>query len=74
MRIEWRERDGPFVAPVERMLERLLGPESAGNVTITFEPTGVVCVFDVDLEEVEKRVVLQEPGGQKPDSPGSSSR
>lgn len=57
VRIEWRELDGPPVPAIERkgfgtrMLERLLGPESAGNVTITFDPTGLVCVFDVDLEE-----------------------
>ena len=74
VRIEWRERNGPPVAPVERegfgtrMLQRLLGPESAGNVSITFEPTGIVCVFDVDLGEVQERVA--EPDGQKPASPG----
>lgn len=57
VRIEWREQDGPPVAAIERqgfgtrMLERLLGPESAGNVTITFDPSGLVCIFDVDLEE-----------------------
>lgn len=57
VRIEWRELDGPPVAAIERkgfgtrMLERLLGPKSAGTVTITFEPTGLVCVFEVDLGE-----------------------
>ena len=58
IRIEWREQDGPPVAPVERkgfgtrMLEKLLGPESAGKVSIAFERTGIVCVFDVHLGEV----------------------
>lgn len=72
VRIEWRERKGPLVGPVERqgfgtrMLERLLGPDSAGNVTIRFEPTGFVCVFDVDLGEDQKSVVLQE-GSPTPD-------
>lgn len=57
VRIEWRELDGPPVVAVERkgfgtrMLEGLLGPQSVGNVTITFEPTGLVCVFEVDLGE-----------------------
>lgn len=57
VRIEWRELDGPPVAAIDRkgfgtrMLERLLGPKSAGTVTITFEPTGLVCVFEVDLGE-----------------------
>ncbi|QND68888.1 PAS domain-containing protein [Mesorhizobium loti] len=57
VRIEWRELDGPPVPAFKRkgfgtrMLERLLGPSSAGNVTITFDPTGLVCVFDIDLEE-----------------------
>jgi two-component sensor histidine kinase len=57
LRIEWRELDGPPVAAIERkgfgtrMLERLLGPKSAGTVTITFEPTGLVCVFEVHLGE-----------------------
>ncbi|UVK54801.1 PAS domain-containing protein [Mesorhizobium sp. AR02] len=55
LRIEWREQGGPPVAPAERkgfgtrMLERLLDPESGGSVTTTFEPTGVVCVFGVNL-------------------------
>ena len=55
LRIEWRERGGPPVAPAERkgfgtrMLERILDPESVGGVTITFEKAGVVCVFELDL-------------------------
>ncbi|WP_246501569.1 sensor histidine kinase [Mesorhizobium caraganae] len=57
VRIEWRELDGPPVVAVERkgfgtrMLEGLLGPQSVGNVTITFEPTGLVCVFEIELGE-----------------------
>ena len=31
------------------MLERILDPEFAGGVSITFEKAGVVCVFDLDL-------------------------
>ncbi|AZO53488.1 HWE histidine kinase domain-containing protein [Mesorhizobium sp.] len=55
VRIEWREQNGPPVAPAKRkgfgtrMLERLLGPESAGKVSIMFEETGVVCVFAIEL-------------------------
>ena len=55
LRIEWRERGGPPVAPTERrgfgtrMLERILGPSLSAGVTITFEKAGVVCVFEVDL-------------------------
>jgi hypothetical protein len=33
------------------MLEKLLGPESAGNVAITFDAAGIVCVFNVHLGE-----------------------
>jgi two-component sensor histidine kinase/PAS domain-containing protein len=53
VRIEWREQGGPPVAAFERkgfgtrMLERLLEP--AGKAVITFDPAGIVCVFEVDL-------------------------
>jgi two-component sensor histidine kinase/PAS domain-containing protein len=57
LRIEWREQGGPPVAATQRkgfgtrMLEKLLGPESAGNVAITFDAAGIVCVFNVHLGE-----------------------
>ena len=54
LRIEWRESGGPPVAPPERkgfgtrMLGRILDPES-GSASVTFETTGVVCVFELEL-------------------------
>ena len=55
LRIDWRERGGPPVAPAARrgfgtrMLEKLLDPESGDSVIIRFEPAGVVCVFELEL-------------------------
>lgn len=63
LRIEWRERDGPAVsAPTRkgfgtRMLERILDPDSAGTVGIEFPPSGVVCVFELVLDPVDKPAV-----------------
>ena len=54
LRLEWRESGGPPVAPPERMgfgtrmLRRILDPES-GSASVTFETTGVVCVFELEL-------------------------
>ncbi len=54
LRIEWRETGGPVVAPPQtkgfgtRMIERLLDVE-AGTVEIEFKPSGVLCVFEINL-------------------------
>jgi PAS domain S-box-containing protein len=54
LRIEWREQDGPPVVPPERqgfgtrMLARIFDSER-GRVALRFEPTGLVCVIEMDL-------------------------
>jgi two-component sensor histidine kinase len=51
LRLEWREADGPPVAPPERtgfgtkMIERVLSMELKANVSLQYEPTGVVCLI-----------------------------
>jgi len=55
LELEWRETGGPTVGLVERkgfgtqLLERMFGSESAGQVRLTFEGSGLVCVFRVNL-------------------------
>lgn len=55
LRLEWQESGGPAVGPAERrgfgtrLLERILDGESSGKVSVTFEATGVACVFETDL-------------------------
>ncbi|WP_245452113.1 sensor histidine kinase [Mesorhizobium waimense] len=53
--MQWRELGGPPVRPAEqkgfgtRMLERIFDSESTGSVSMTFEPPGVVCTFEMKL-------------------------
>ncbi|TPK79068.1 HWE histidine kinase domain-containing protein [Mesorhizobium sp. B2-4-17] len=55
LRVEWREQGGPPVKPAERkgfgtrMLERIFESESAGTVSLSFEQSGLVCLFEIDL-------------------------
>ncbi len=53
--LRWQERDGPPVTPRmregfgSRVIERRLGRELAGKVTLEFPPEGVVCTLDVPV-------------------------
>ncbi len=55
----WQERDGPLVSPPSqkgfgsRLIERSLALELAGEVKITYDPTGVVCELNAPL--IDKR-------------------
>lgn len=57
LELEWREAGGPTVGPVERkgfgtqLLERIFDSDSAGRVVLTFEKSGLVCLFQVNLSE-----------------------
>jgi two-component sensor histidine kinase len=57
LELEWREIGGPTVGPVERkgfgtlLLERIFASDSAGRIVLTFERSGLVCVFRVNLFE-----------------------
>ncbi|HEV7254429.1 MAG TPA: HWE histidine kinase domain-containing protein [Mesorhizobium sp.] len=56
LRLEWREAGGPPVGEPRRrgfgtrMLERILDAEPGGGVSLRFDPTGLVCVFEADLD------------------------
>jgi two-component sensor histidine kinase len=60
--IEWSEEGGPPVAPPERkgfgtrMLARIFDSEH-GGVAIRFDPTGLVCVLEMDLGRRNTREV-----------------
>jgi two-component sensor histidine kinase len=53
----WRERGGPPVAPPTRrgfgtrLIERSLAQELAGDVSLAYVPTGVVCTIKAPLPE-----------------------
>jgi two-component sensor histidine kinase len=55
--LQWRESRGPAVSPPThkgfgtRLIERSLATELAGDVRVTYEPSGVVCVIDAPLPE-----------------------
>jgi two-component sensor histidine kinase len=55
LELEWREEGGPNVGPVERkgfgtqLLERIFNSDSGGRVVLTFEKSGLVCAFMVNL-------------------------
>ena len=57
LELEWRETGGPTVGPVERkgfgtqLLERIFDSDSGGRVVLTFERSGLVCLFRVNLSE-----------------------
>jgi PAS domain S-box-containing protein len=50
--MEWRENGGPVVTAPERrgfgvrMIERALASDLGGAVSVTFDPTGVICTID----------------------------
>ncbi len=53
--LRWEERGGPPVSKPtrtgfgSRLIERSLARELAGEVTLTYEPTGVVCTIDAPV-------------------------
>jgi PAS domain S-box-containing protein len=55
LRLEWRECDGPPVAPParrgfgSRLIERGLAAEMGGRVELQFQPDGLACVIDAPL-------------------------
>jgi two-component sensor histidine kinase len=55
--LRWTEKGGPKVTPPTRrgfgtrLIERSLAMELGGEVRLTFEPTGVVCVVEAPLVE-----------------------
>jgi PAS domain S-box-containing protein len=56
--LRWEESGGPQVVPPSRrgfgsrLIERSLAQDLAGHVSITFPPTGVVCIVDAPLPEI----------------------
>jgi PAS domain S-box-containing protein len=54
----WCEHGGPLVLPPSgsgfgsRMIERMLAAQLAGRVTLTYEPSGLICVIDAPLEAI----------------------
>jgi two-component sensor histidine kinase len=58
LRIQWRETGGPPVQVPRRkgfglrLIERGLGREFAGGVSIEFSPDGVCCAMDMSLDRL----------------------
>jgi two-component sensor histidine kinase/PAS domain-containing protein len=56
VRLTWRERDGPPVAPPTsrgfgtRLIDRGMSSRPSGRVEMRFEPRGLVCVIEAALE------------------------
>lgn len=61
LKLVWRERGGPIVAPParrgfgSRLIQRGLASELDGKVEIQFEPTGVVCRIEAPLVQTERQ-------------------
>jgi PAS domain S-box-containing protein len=57
LELRWQERDGPRVSvPTRRgfgtrLIERSLATDVGGDVRLTYEPAGVVCVMNVPLSD-----------------------
>jgi PAS domain S-box-containing protein len=55
LELRWQERDGPLVSPPTRrgfgtrLIERSLATDVGGEVQLTYDPAGVVCVMNVPL-------------------------
>ena len=56
LRLCWRERNGPQVAPPSRrgfgsrLIEQTVAQQLNGDVSFSFEPEGLVCEFEIDLQ------------------------
>jgi PAS domain S-box-containing protein len=59
LHFEWRESGGPVVLQPtrrgfgSRLIERTLSSDLGGSVAMNFDPTGLVCKFDVKLSQLE---------------------
>jgi PAS domain S-box-containing protein len=57
LELRWQERNGPPVSPPTRrgfgtrLIERSLATDVGGDVRLTYEPAGVVCVMNVPLSD-----------------------
>ncbi|MGF9758152.1 PAS domain S-box protein [Microvirga sp. 0TCS3.31] len=57
LELRWQERNGPPVSPPTRrgfgtrLIERSLATDVGGDVRLTYEPGGVVCVMNVPLRD-----------------------
>jgi PAS domain S-box-containing protein len=62
LELRWQEQDGPPVSlPTRRgfgtrLIERSLATDVGGEVRLTYEPAGVVCVMNVPLNDADKPV------------------
>jgi len=60
LHIIWEESGGPEVQPPQRrgfgsrLIERNLGAQLRGAVSLEFLPQGVRCQMDADLDEVSR--------------------
>ncbi len=67
LRVRWQESGGPRVQePVRRgfgsrLIERSLAKELGGECRMRFEPTGLVCTFDVPLRSGDAEGVSDQP-------------
>ena len=58
LRWQWRERGGPPVMQPtrtgfgSRMIERALAMQLSGQVTIDYQPAGLVCTIDAPLAAI----------------------
>ncbi|RIY02181.1 PAS domain S-box protein [Aureimonas flava] len=64
LRFEWRESGGPPVAAPERkgfgsrLIEQSLAAEFGGEVTVSYDPAGLVCTIEADLQVAPEDNVL----------------
>jgi two-component sensor histidine kinase len=64
LRLSWRETDGPAVAAPQRrgfgsrLIEQTVRGQLNGSVIMAFEPSGLVCDFEMPLE-AEANVTAQ---------------
>jgi two-component system, chemotaxis family, CheB/CheR fusion protein len=62
LRLLWTEQGGPPVTPSmhkgfgSRLIERALAMELSGDVSINYEPSGVVCIIDAPLPTAALKV------------------
>ncbi len=58
LRFEWRERGGPLVSrPAKqgfgsRLIDRTLNADFGSSVSMSFEPTGLVCSFEAKISDL----------------------
>jgi PAS domain S-box-containing protein len=63
LHLRWEEKGGAPVHPPQhrgfgtRLIERSLASDLQGDVTVDFAPTGVVCIIDAPMEEMDLPVL-----------------